>query len=128
MSYKFSSILKPEGSIVSGLATAGSVYAIYNLQVGPVAQAYASDANHNALESSRKKAGLQSFLLVSAITLLTRDSGVGILGYASIIAMEASYRHAIMADPNTGVMQPPSETSYQPAQNVVPLNLQGQTA
>jgi len=115
---KWNSILKPEGSVVSGIATAGGVYAIYSLQIGPVSQAYASDANHSALESSRKKAGYMSFLFVSVVTLLTRDNGVGILGYSSIIAMEASYRHAIMADPNTGIMQPPIQSGYAPAQNV----------
>jgi hypothetical protein len=125
---KFSSILKPEGSVVSGIATAGGVWAIYQMQVGPVSQAYASEANHNALESSRKKAGYMSFIFVSAITLLTRDSGVGLLGYGSIVANEVSYRHAIMADPNTGIVQPPSESTYQAAGNVVPINSQGQVA
>lgn len=125
---KLKSVLSPEGSIVSGIAVAGSVYAIYNLDVGPVSMAAASSANHPTLESSRKKAGYTSFVLVSALTILTRDANVGILGFASIIAMESHYRHAIMADPVTGRMQPPSETDYTPAENVVPLNLQGQAA
>lgn len=122
---KFKSILRPQDSVISGIATAGSVYAIYNLDMGPVAGIHMSDANHQATETSRKKAAYTSFILVSTITLLTRDANVGILGYASIIAMELHYRHAIMVDPNTGIMQPPSESSYQPAQNVVPLNNQG---
>ena len=122
---QFKSILKPEGSVVSGLAVAGSVYVLYQLDLGPVASAHASDANHSALETSRKKAAYTSFLLVSVLTLLTRDANVGILGYGSIIAMEVHYRHAIMVDPATGIMQPPAETSYQPAANVVPLNQQG---
>lgn len=125
---KFNSILKPEGTVVSGIATAGGVWAIYQMECGPVSQAYASDSNHNALESSRKKAGYMSFLFVSAITLLTRDSGVGILGYASIIGMEVSYRHAIMVDPLSGIMQPPSESSYQPAASSTPVAMQGQVA
>ncbi|HEX3642386.1 MAG TPA: hypothetical protein VHV10_13935, partial [Ktedonobacteraceae bacterium] len=119
------SILQPQGTVMSGLAVAGSVYAIYQLDCGNVASAHASDANHGALETSRKKAAWTSFIMVSAITLITRDAGVGTLGYASIIAMDLSYRHAIMVDPNTGVMQPPAESSYQQAENVVPLNSQG---
>ena len=43
----------------------------------------------------------------------------------SIIAMEAHYRHAIMADAITGIMQPPSPTKYEPAENVVQLPVQG---
>jgi hypothetical protein len=118
--------LKPEGSVTSGIATAGLVYATYQLDIGPVASAQASDANHPTLESSRKKAGYTSFILVSAISLITRDANVGILGFAAIVAMECHYRHAIMADPTTGIIQPPAGTAYQPAQNVVPFAQQGQ--
>ena len=122
------SMLKPENSIVGGIATAGLVYAIYQMDVGPASQVHMSDANHPALESSRKKAGYTAFIAVSALTLIARDQNIGILGYASIIAMEATYRHSIMADPVTGVMQPPSPDKYVPAENVVPLNAQGQNA
>jgi hypothetical protein len=111
----FKSILKPEGSIISGIAVAGSVWAIYNMGVGPVSSAHASDPNHGSLESSRKKAGYTAFIFVSAITLITRDANVGLLGYASIVAMEIQYRHAIMANPLTGLMTPPSESAYTPA-------------
>jgi|SRR5450755_3312351 hypothetical protein len=120
------STLSPEGSVVSGLAVAGSVYAIYQLDIGPVSQAAASDANHPVLESSRKKAGYTAFVLVAGMTIISKDANVGILGFASIIAMEAHYRHAIMADPATGIIQPPAGTAYQPAGNVVPFAQQGQ--
>lgn len=119
------SVLKPEGSVVSSIAVAGSVYAIYSMNVGTVASAHASDANHGSLESSRKKAGYTSFIFVSAITLITRDANVGILGFGSIVAMEVIYRHGIMADPFSGQMQPPAETTYQSAENVVPIQDQG---
>jgi len=121
------SVLKPEGSVVSGIAVAGTVYAIYSMEVGPVSQVHMTDANHPALETSRKKAGYTAFVLVSALTLITRDGNVGILGYGSIIAMEVAYRHGIMADPITGIMQPPSPDKYVPAENVVPLPAQAQS-
>jgi len=123
---QFKSVLKPEGSVMAGLAVAGSVYALYNLDLGPVASAQASDANHPALESSRKKAGYTAFTFVSAVGLLTKDANILTLGFASIIAMEIHYRHAIMASPATGTIVPPSEDSYAPAQNVVPLVSQGE--
>lgn len=121
------SILRPEGSIVAGVAVVGLVYAIYQLNMGEVASAAATDAHHPLLESSKKKAGWTAIGLVSAVALLARDPNIVILGGASVIAMEASYRHAIMQDPNTGVIVPPPARSYQPAQNVVPLPLQGAT-
>lgn len=125
----FKSILKPEGSVVSGVATAGAVWAIYNMNVGAVSQAHASDPNHISNESSRKKAGYISFMFVSAITLITRDANVGMLGYASIVAMELNYRHAIMASPLTGKIVPPAGTGYTPASgnNVVDFSNAGAT-
>jgi hypothetical protein len=130
MAYKFRSILKPEGSIVSGIAVAGGVWAIYNMNIGPASTAHASDANHIANESSRKKAGYMAFTFVAAITLITRDANIGLLGWGSQVAMELNYRHAIMADPVTGTMQPPAGSSYQPAgsSNVVDFSNAGASA
>lgn len=128
MSFNLKSVLKPEGSIMASIATAGTVYAIYSMDVGSVAQAHATEANHPALESSRKKAGYTAFVLVSGLFLITRDGNVAVLGYASIIAMEVAYRHAIMTDAATGGMVAPAESEYQPAQNVYPISVQGQSA
>jgi hypothetical protein len=115
------SILKPEGSTMAGIATVAGVYGIYQLNVGNVSSAQASDANHPALSSSRKKAGYTALVLVSALSLITRDGNVAILGYGTIIAMELSYRHAIMAHPETGILQPPTQAAYAPAENVIPM-------
>jgi hypothetical protein len=121
------SVFKPEGSYLAGLGIAGAVYAIYQLDLGPVANVHASDPNHPVLETTRKKAAYTSFILVAGLTLLTKDQNVGVLGFGTIIAMELHYRHAIMSDPVTGVMQPPSVSSYQNAYENVPVSLQGQT-
>lgn len=109
---------------MAALAVAGTVYAVYQLNIGSTSQAHATEANHPALESGRKKAGYTSFILVSGLFLLTKDANVGTLGYGSIIAMEVIYRHSIMADPMTGRIQAPAESSYQPAENVIPLDRQ----
>lgn len=121
-------VFKPEGSVMAGLATVGLVYSIYQMDVGPVAQVHMTDANHPALETSRKKAGYTSFIAVAVLTLIARDTNIGLLGFGTIIAMEMHYRHAIMSNPVTGMMEPPSPTKYEPAENVVPLPSQGQAA
>jgi len=121
----FKSILKPENSIVSGIATAGIVYSLYNLDLGPVSQVHMTEANNGALESSRKKAGYTSFLAVGAISLLTKDANIAFLGFATIIAMEIHYRHAIMVNPATNKVEAPNTQVYQAAENVVPINSQG---
>lgn len=110
------SILKPENSALAGVAVAGSVMAIYSLDVGTVASAHASDANHGALETSRKKAGYTAFIFVAGIALITRDMNIAILGGATIIGMEVHYRHAIMVNPQTHKVEPPNPSEYQPAQ------------
>lgn len=123
----FKSVLKPEGSLILGATVAGVVYSVYQLDVGPVATVQATDANHPILDTSRKKAGYTSLIMVGGLALLARDPNIVILGGAAIIMMEAHYRHAIMASPETGQIQPPSLDSYQPAQNVVPLSMQAET-
>jgi hypothetical protein len=115
------SYLKPENSIVAGVAVMAAVYGVYQLNVGTTAQASATDANHPVLESSRKKAGYQAGILVAGIGLISHDANIIILGAATIIAMELSYRHSIMAHPGTGLMQAPMNDVYQPAENVVPM-------
>lgn len=116
------SVLKPEGSIMAGIAVAGSVFAVYDMGVGSISNAHASDANHPALESSRKKAGYTSFLLVSALALITKDGNVAVLGYSSIVAAEIAYRHGIMVSPATGAIQSPDPSAFTPAtDNVISM-------
>lgn len=122
------SILKPENSVIAGAATIGAVYGIYQLNLGTSAQVQATDANHPVLNSSRKKAGYTALVLVAALGLITKDANIIILGGGTIIAMELSYRHAIMAHPESGqLMNPAPGSAFEPAQNVVPLYAQGQT-
>ena len=123
----FKSVLKPEGSLILGMTTAAVVYSIYQLDVGPVSMAQATDANHPLLESSRKKAGYTALVMVGGLALLAKDPNMIILGGAAIIAIEAHYRHAIMVQPDTGRMVAPTASSYRPAQDTVPLGLQAET-
>lgn len=112
---EFKSYLKPENSIIAGVAVMGSVYAIYQLNLGYTAQVQMTDANHPVAETSRKKAGYEAALLVAGIGLIAKDANIIILGSATIIAMELTYRHAIMAHPQTGQMVPPGANVYEPA-------------
>ena|ERR1700733_2523471 len=118
------SVFKPENSAIAGIATIGLVAAIYEMDIGNVSVAAASDANHPSLASAKKKAGYTSFIAVAGLTLITRDRNVGVLGFLSVIAMEIHFRSAIMADPATGKIQAPSPAVYTPAENVVPINSQ----
>lgn len=123
------SVLKPEASTMAGLATVGVVFAVYQLNVGTVSQATATDANHPVLNSSRKKAGYTALAMVAALTLITRDANIGILGSGTIVAMELSYRMGIMSNPNSLALEAPNpHAAYEPAENVIPFAYQGETA
>ena len=66
--------------------------------------------------------------MVGALTLITKDANIAILGGGTIIAMELSYRHAIMAHPQSLRIQNPSpDTAYEPAENVIPIYQQAET-
>jgi hypothetical protein len=107
---------------MAGVAVMGAVYGVYQLNVGTAAGAQATESNHPVLESSRKKAGYEALILVAGVGLIARDANIIILGGATIIAMELTYRHSIMASPETGKMQPPGNSVYTPAQNVYPMS------
>lgn len=125
----FKSILKPDQSTMAGLATVGTVFAVYQLNVGSVSQAAATDANHPVLNSSRKKAGYIALAAVGGLFLITRDANVFILGAGSIIAMEVAYRHGIMVDPTSQKMVNPNPgVAYAPRENVIPFAQQGEAA
>lgn len=118
----FKSYLKPENSIVAGAVVMGLVYSVYQLNLGPAVQVQMSDANHPAVESSRKKSGYMALVLVGGIGLIAKDANILILGGGTIIAMELNYRHSIMAHPETGQMVPPDESTYLPAGGAVSSN------
>lgn len=106
--------MSAEGSVTVSIAAAVLVYGLYNLNVGSVAEAQASPANHPALETSRKKAGYEALAAVAGLALLARDLNIVIVGGATVIAMELGYRHAIMVSPDTGQIVPPGPQAYSP--------------
>jgi hypothetical protein len=113
------SILKPENSLVAGLAVVGLVAGNYNLHNGSAASASASDSWDPNLKTSNAKAGYTSLIMVAGISLLAKDANIFILGCAAIIAFHSSYLHSIASEPAIGAMVAPSSTAaaaaYMPA-------------
>lgn len=106
--------LKPADSITISLAVGIGVAAIYAAKVGPVSDVHATIPGDGAINSGIKKAGWQSLLFVAAITLLSRDLNVTILGGGMIIFEHVAYLHADMASPANGEIVTAPQ-SYQPA-------------
>jgi hypothetical protein len=98
------SILKPENSLIAGMAVVGLVVANYNLHNGTAASCAASDSWEPNLKTSNSKAGYTSLVMVAGISLLAKDANIFILGCAAIIAMHSSYIHSIAVEPKTGAL------------------------
>jgi hypothetical protein len=98
----FTSILKPDGSIGMGIATMVVTYAIYDHALPDMATIHATDAGDINIEAARKKAAWTSAAAVSAITLLTKDVNILILGGVMLFALDMHTRHANATNPDTG--------------------------
>jgi len=110
------SVLKPENSMVAGLAVIGLVIATYNLHNGTAGEVAATSAWHPSTVTTNKKAGWTSMVLVCGVSLLAKDVNIFILGCSTIIAMHVSYIHAIAVHPATGQMVGAAQSSaYLPA-------------
>lgn len=114
MAFNLKPRLGAENSVVVSLGVAALIIGIYGSKVGPVADAHATTANDGNMLASVKKAGWESVVLTVGLALLTQDSNIVILGGATIIAEELSYRHAIMSNPDTGQIDL-TAASYAPA-------------
>lgn len=111
------SILKPENSLVAGLAVVGLVVANYNLHNGSAAGCAATDAWNPTLVTSNKKAGYSSLVMVAGLSLIAKDANIFILGCAAILGMHSSYLHSIAVHPQTGqLVAPTGASAYAPAQ------------
>jgi len=99
---KFESILKPQGSVAMGIATGVLVYTIFDRSLPDAATMHATRPYDINIESGRKKAVYTSAAVLSAVTLLTKDVNVFILGGIVLIALDVHARHANVTAPDTG--------------------------
>lgn len=98
----FKSILRPDGSVALGIATAVFVYAIYSKGLPDTGTIHATDAGDVNIELARKKSAWAAAAAVSGITLLTKDISVFTLGAASIFVLDMHTRHANASNNQTG--------------------------
>lgn len=95
-------IKTPQGSVTLGIATGIMVYAIYDRSLPDAATMHATRPYDLNIESGRKKAVYTSAAVLSAVTLLTKDVNVFILGGIVLIALDVHARHANVTAPDTG--------------------------
>ena len=93
---------KPADSISTAALGALGVFAVYGGKVGPVADVHATAPGDPNTNAAIKKAGWESLLLIGALTVLTRDLNVAIVGGGAIILEHVMYLHGDMASPANG--------------------------
>jgi hypothetical protein len=106
----FTSILKPDGSVALGIATMVLTAFIYDRELPDMATIHATNPGDINVEAGRKKAAWTSAAAISAITLLTKDTNILILGGVTLFALDMHTRHANASNPVTGQLV--SDTGY----------------
>lgn len=108
------SVIKtPEGSLTLGVAVAALVYGVYTFSSPPTAVIQATKPGDINIEAARKKAAWTSAAVVGAVSLLTKDKTIFVLGGTMLIALDWHMRHANAVSPETGNVI--SNTGYEPA-------------
>ena len=99
--------LKPNESIMAGLATGAVVYSVFNQATPSIADIRTAAPNDATIDTSRKQAVIMSAGLVGAISLIAKDPTIFIIGGAIIIGMDWWTRHANAVNPKTGSVTGP---------------------
>lgn len=108
---------KPADSMTIALATVAGVLVIYAGKVGPIADVHQSMPGDPSVNASIKKAGWEAILLVAAMTALSRDLNVAILGFAAVAGEHTMHLHAEMTNPANGQIES-TPAAYQPPGSV----------
>jgi hypothetical protein len=80
------------------------VYTIYDKSLPDSGTIHATDPGDINIELARKKATETSAAALSAITLLTKDVNVFVLGAAMLFALDMHTRHANASNNQTGAL------------------------
>ncbi|WP_369335637.1 hypothetical protein OG559_31100 (plasmid) [Micromonospora sp. NBC_01405] len=114
--------LKPESSVMIGLATAALVWSIHSNVTPTIADIRVAPPGDKDIASSRKAATMSSAAAVSAISLIAKDPTIFIIGGAMVIIADVVTRHANTINPETSRMLLPglrqSPTQDVPAEPV----------
>lgn len=101
--FKLNSVFKaPEGSIITGLAEAAAVYAIYQASVPNLADIRSADPQNIDVESARKAAAWKSAAILGLVFLITHDLNSFLIGGAALGGIDYMVKHSNGVHPATG--------------------------
>lgn len=96
--------LKPEASVMSGLAVAAVVFAIHSNATPSMADMQGLPSGVKDVDQSERKATWMSAGIVAGISLLAKDPTIFVIGSAMTVAMAWATRHAVWTDTKSGLL------------------------
>lgn len=94
--------LKQENALLTGLAVAAVVVAVYQHNMPSVAAVRGSQPDNKHVAASRRQAAIITGGIVGAISLLAKDPTVFVIGGSTLIALDITQRMANATDHKTG--------------------------
>src|SRR6266568_4500768 len=96
------SVLKPDGSVMAGLAEAAAVYVVYQSALPNHADIRSAPAHNTDIESARKAAAWKSAAVLGFVFLITRDLNSFLIGGLALGGIDYMTKHANGVNPGTG--------------------------
>lgn len=96
------SVLKPDSSVMAGLAEAAAVYVIYQAALPNHADIRSAPPHNSDIESARKGAAWKSAAVLGFVFLLTQDLNSFLIGGLALGGIDYMTKHANGISPSTG--------------------------
>lgn len=103
------SVLKPEGSVMTGAASAAIIIAVYTKNMPDIASIRTADPHNSDVEAARKRSAWECAAVLGVLFLLTRDLGSFIIGGTVLTAVDLHTKHANGVHPATGTLAHPHD-------------------
>lgn len=107
------SVLKPDSSVMVGLAEAAAVYVIYQSALPSHADIRSAPAHDQTIDSARKMAAWKSAAVLGFVFLLTQDVNSFLIGGLALGGVDYMTKHANGVNPQTQKLQAPGSTITQ---------------
>jgi hypothetical protein len=108
--------LKPEFSVMGGLAVAGVVYSIHSNFTPTMADMQGLPTGNADVDGAERKATWLSIGVVSSISLLAKDPTIFVIGSIATVAMAFFTRNAVWTDTKAALV------NASPGQSAVSAN------
>ncbi len=96
------SILKPEASVVAGVAAAALAVGMYQNDLPTLAECRTSEPGDTDLDGAERAATWKAAAVVAGVSLLAKDPTIFMIGGLAVVALAWSHKHANAIDPISG--------------------------